>query len=125
MTRLEYKLALRELLNQDVEGLTEEKKAALVKKTLMDHQIEYYQSLTHRNHRKKWKDEELRVILKDAPTKENCLMYARLFERNYGSIELIYRWAATASRDIPEEYRNNRFIKQIKRIAKEVGWRAT
>ncbi len=125
MTRSEYRLMLWELLNQDVEGLTEEKKVRMVKKTLIDHQIEYHQTLTHRNHRKKWKDEELRVILKDAPTKENCLMYARLFERNYGSIELIYRWAATASRDIPEEYRNNRFIKQIKRIAKEVGWRAT
>lgn len=40
MTRSEYRLMLWELLNQDVEGLTEEKKVRLVKKTLIDHQIE-------------------------------------------------------------------------------------
>lgn len=125
MKKAEYKLKLWELLNQDVEGLTEEKKAALIKNTLISYQIERHKTLPHRNQRKRWEDKDLRVILKDAPTKENCLLYAQLFEKNYGSIELIYRWAATADRDIPEEYRNNRFIKQIKRIAKEVGWRAS
>lgn len=125
MKKSDYKLALQKLLDQNVEGLTEEKKTALVKNMLLKRQIELYKKTDHRNQRKKWEDRELRVILRDAPTKENCLAYARLFERSYDSIELIYRWAATADCDLPEEYRDNRFIKQMKRIAKEVGWRAT
>ena len=41
-------------------------------------------------------DDELRVILSDAPTKENCLKHPRAFNRGYGAIEQIYRWAATS-----------------------------
>jgi len=72
-----------------------------------------------------WTDDELRVVLSDALTKSNCLKHARSFKRGYGSIEQIYRWAATPSPKIEEKGRGeDSFIKQVKRIAKQLGWRA-
>ena len=71
----------------------------------------------------KWTDEELKIILSDAPTKENCVKYARLFKRGYGSIEQIYRWAMTATKEMSEDRKNDSFILQVKRIAKELGIR--
>lgn len=36
---------------------------------------------------KPWTDEELQIVLQDAPKKENCLKYAIVFKLGYGSIE--------------------------------------
>lgn len=55
----------------------------------------------------KWSDEELKIILSDAPTKENCIKYARLFKRGYGSIEQIYRWSVTTMKEMSEERKND------------------
>lgn len=72
-----------------------------------------------------WTDDELRVILSFAPTKENCLLLAKAFKRGYGSIEQIYRWATTDLKTIKNSVRkNDSFVLQIKRIYKEMGWRA-
>jgi len=76
------------------------------------------------NKNKPWTDEELTIILLDAPTKANCIKYAKIFKRGYGSIEQIYRWAATTDKDIKESRPNDSFISQIKKIAKEIGFRA-
>lgn len=77
------------------------------------------------NKGKPWTDEELKVVLSFAPTKENCLLLAKAFKRGYGSIEQIFRWATTDLGKIKEsERKNNAFILQIKRIYKELGWRA-
>lgn len=73
---------------------------------------------------KSWTDDELRVVLADAPTKENCLKHARGFNRGYGSIEQIYRWAATNDKEIKKKRPDDAFIEQIKRVAKQLGWRA-
>lgn len=74
---------------------------------------------------KPWTDAELRVVLSDAPTKENCVKHAKAFCRGYGALEQIYRWAAADRNTIREKGRENDvFIAQIKRIAKELGWRA-
>ena len=73
---------------------------------------------------KPWTDDELRVVLSDAPTKENCLKHARGFNRGYGSIEQIYRWAATSDAEIRRKRPGDAFIAQIKRAAKQLGWRA-
>lgn len=69
-----------------------------------------------------WTDAQLRVVLSDAPTKDNCLKHARAFGRGYGSIEQIYRWAATA--DAKKKRPGDAFIAQIKRVARQIGWRA-
>jgi hypothetical protein len=73
---------------------------------------------------KPWTDDELRVVLADAPTKENCLKHARGFARGYGAIEQIYRWAATPDAEIRQKRPDDAFIKQIKKVAKQLGWRA-
>jgi hypothetical protein len=74
---------------------------------------------------KPWTDDELRVVLSDAPTKENCLKHARAFGRGYGAVEQIYRWAASSEMQIRQRGRlNDAFIQQVKRIAKQLGWRA-
>lgn len=77
------------------------------------------------NKGKPWSDDELKVILSFAPTKENCLLLAKAFKRGYGSIEQIFRWATTGINEIKNsERKDDSFILQIKRIYKELGWRA-
>lgn len=73
---------------------------------------------------KPWSDDELRVVLSDAPTKENCLKHARGFNRGSGAIEQIYRWAATSDTEVARKRPDHEFIAQIKRVAKQQGWRA-
>jgi hypothetical protein len=75
------------------------------------------------NSGKPWSDEELTVILSAPPTQENCIRYARLFRRGYGSIEQIYRWAATSNEVVDEKRPDNTFIQQIRLISKRLGWR--
>jgi hypothetical protein len=52
------------------------------------------------NKNEHWPDDQLRVILSAAPTQENCGKHAKAFGRGYGSIEQIYRWAATDAETI-------------------------
>ena len=77
-----------------------------------------------RNKGKPWTDAEPRVVLSDAPTKENCVKHAKAFGRGYGALEQVYRWAATTDPEIKRLRPNDKFIAQIKRVAKELGWRA-
>lgn len=74
------------------------------------------------NKGKAWTDEELYVILSDAPTKVNCEKYAKAFKRGYGSIAQIYQWAMVKKKDIKEKRPNDKFINQVKKVAKQVGW---
>ena len=76
------------------------------------------------NKGKEWSDLELRTVLLDAPTKENCLKFAQAFRRSPGSIEQIYRWALTPAERIEETRSDNTFVLQIKRVSKEIGWKA-
>lgn len=63
----------------------------LVHNLLVDYEKENESLRDISNKGEKWADEELKIILSDAPTKENCVKYAKLFKRGYGSIEQIYR----------------------------------
>lgn len=74
------------------------------------------------NKGKPWSDAELAIILSDAPTKSNCKKYAQAFKRGSGSIEQIYRWAMTSKKDIKRKRGNEKFVNQIKRVSKKVGW---
>lgn len=64
------------------------------------------------------------LILNDAPTVANCVKYAKAFGRGYGSIEQIYRWAATPQKDIQGRGETDAFIEQIKRVSRLLGRRA-
>ncbi len=107
----------------ELDNIQIDNKEKLLKEYCFEKQLnfEYDQS----NKGKPWTDDELKVILSFAPTKENCLLLAKAFKRGYGSIEQIFRWATTDLKTIKSSDRNDdSFILQIKRIYKEMGWRA-
>lgn len=86
---------------------------------------EKHQNFDQSNKGKPWTDDELKVILSFVPTKENCLLLAKAFKRGYGSIEQIFRWATTDMKTIKNsERKDDSFVLQVKRIYKELGWRA-
>lgn len=100
-----------------------DEKMNLVTKLLIDYEKNHEAQRDISNKGKKWTDEELEIILSDAPTKDNCLKYAKLFKRGYGSIEQIYRWSVTAEVNMSEDRKNDSFIIQIKKVTKKLGLR--
>lgn len=125
MKKSEFQQSLFSAFDQFVDGMSFEERMELIEKCVLEYQKKHDKERERPNYRRPWSDRELRVVLQSAPTMENCLRYAKLFGRGYGSIELIYRWASTADQDIPEEKVDDVFIAHVKRIAKEVGWRAS
>ena len=122
MKKKELKEELLLLLNQDVVGLTQIEKINLIRDFLLEAEKEVGHN--EKNKGKEWADDELRIVLSFSPNKENCLRLAKAFNRGYGSIEQIFRWAATSEKSIENKGRNeDRFVNQVKRIAKECGWR--
>lgn len=123
MNRTEFKAAVVRLLQTDMTSTNWDEKVAIIRQCIIE--LDQQQGHDETNKGKSWTDAELRVILTTAPTKENCMKLARAFRRGYGSIEQIYRWAASSEDEIQLKRPEDAFIKQIKRVAKEVGWRAT
>lgn len=123
MLRKEFKEHLFDAMNNDIDGFTYDEKMNLIMKLIVDFEKEHESERDISNKGNKWSDEELKIILSDAATKENCIKYARLFKRGYGSIEQIYRWSTTAEADMSDERKNDSFILQIKKICKEIGLR--
>ena len=125
MKKSEFKQALLDLYSQDIDELSLQEKMRFIEEV----SIEYYASKDNEKFRdcsqkgKPWTDEELQIILQDAPTKANCLKYAILFKRGYGSIEQIYRWAATSDEEVQRKRPDDAFIKQIKQVSKEIRLR--
>ncbi|MCI9221132.1 MAG: hypothetical protein HFH94_15630 [Lachnospiraceae bacterium] len=123
MKRKEFKEKLFLALDEDVDGISYDEKMMLVHSLLVEYEKENEEKRDTTNKGEKWTDEELKIILMDAPTKENCVKYARLFKRGYGSIEQIYRWSVTAWTDMDDERKEHSFVQQIKKVAKEIGIR--
>lgn len=123
MKRKDFKESLYDALDNEVDGMSYDEKMTLVHSLLVDYEKDNEEKRDISNKGCKWSDEELKIILFDAPTKENCIKYARLFKRGYGSIEQIYRWSVTTTKEMSEERKNDSFIIQVKRIAKELGIR--
>lgn len=124
MADREFKEQVYRLFDADIDGMGHEQKVEYIERLVFEYQRDRDECRERPNSRKKWEDEELMVILNDAPTVENCVKYARIFKRGYGSIEQIYRWAAVPRRDMSERRANDAFILQIKRVAKQLGRRA-
>lgn len=123
MKRKEFKEKFFASLDNNVDDMNYDEKMVLVHNLLVDYEKENEDKRDTSNKGEKWTDEELKVILSDAPTKENCVKYAKLFRRGYGSIEQIYRWSTTAKSDMSDERKGDSFIMQIKKVAKELGLR--
>ena len=111
------------MLKSDVDNMSYDEKMILVNNLLIDFEKENEYLRDTSNKGQKWKDEELKIILSDAPSKANCLKYARLFKRGYGSIEQIYRWSTTSLIEMSDERKEDSFIRQIKKVVKELGLR--
>ena len=118
-----FKEKLEEIINQEVHQLTWEEKLSYVRQILVELDKEHVSEPL--NKRNPWHDDELRLILQMDPTTENIMRLAKAFKRGYGSIEQIYRWAAEDQKSNDVKRPNDSFVKQIKRIASEVGRRAT
>lgn len=124
MKKKEFKDNLFEALSNEVDDMSYDEKIRFIEKLVVDYQKDNDNKREKRNHGLPWKDDELRIVLQSAPTVYNCMKFAKLFGRGYGSIEQIYRWAATDMESIKEKRPDDGFVMQIKRIAKELGWRA-
>ena len=124
MTKREFKEVIRQLLNEEISSLSSwEEKVSFTRQILIEMDKDHGHDESNKG--KPWSDDELRLILQLSPTKENMVKLARAFRRGYGSIEQIYRWAAEDKRSIQQKRPNDAFVQQIKRIATEIGWRAT
>lgn len=123
MKKYEYKQKMYDLLNESVDNMDFNDKMNFVSNIIIEFEKENENLRDTTNKGKSWEDEELKIILMDAPTKYNCLKYAKLFKRGYGSIEQIYRWATTPVKDMPDERKVDAFIQQIKRVVKDIGFR--
>lgn len=123
MKKNDYKERMFDLLGGNIDDMEFDEKMNFVSNIIIEFEKENEDLRDTSNKGKKWKDEELKIILTDAPTKYKCLKYAKIFKRGYGSIEQIYRWATTPIKYMSDERQNNAFIQQIKRVAKEIGFR--
>ena len=123
MKKSEYKERMFDLLNDNIDCMVFNEKIDFVYNIIIEFEKENEHLRDMSNKGEKWKDEELKIILTDAPTKYNCSKYAKIFKRGYGSIEEIYRWATTPIKDMSDKRKNDAFIQQIKRVAKEIGFR--
>lgn len=124
MKQAKFKASIFEAFSQEVEGMSYDEKMRLIEKYVIEYQQKNDDLRTKPNRGEPWTDEELRVILQDAPTKSSCVKYAKIFGRGYGSIEQIYRWASTDDQTVREKRPDDAFVAHVKQIAKEVGWRA-
>lgn len=123
MKKKEFKEKLFAVLSCDIDNLSFDEKMNVVSNLLIEFEKENEDKRDISKKGQKWADEELKIILSDAPTKANCVKYARIFKRGYGSIEQIYRWSTTAKTDMSDERKEDSFILQIKNVAKELGLR--
>lgn len=125
MKKSEFKQELLRLYSQNVDDMNFEEKMRFIEAVSIDFHAskdnDKYRDCSQKG--KPWTDEELYVILQDAPTKANCLKYAILFKRGYGSIEQIYRWAATSDEAVARKRPDDTFIRQIKKVSKEIKLR--
>ena len=123
MKKREYKEKLYKMFDENIENMNFLEKMRFINKILLEYQKENEDKRDTSNKGEKWTDAELKIILSDAPTQQNCLKYAILFKRGYGSIEQIYRWSTTQDQKLSERRKEDSFIQQIKRVSKELGLR--
>lgn len=122
MKKSEFAKAIENMLLDPNNPMTLDARIEVIQKTTL--KVQKDSDFDQSNKGNAWSDQELKVILQHAPTAENCLTLAKAFKRGYGSIEQIYRWAATSDQDVAASRPDHAFVAQIKRVAKQIGWRA-
>lgn len=127
MNKKEYKEVFFKLFKTEVISnnnvLSDNEKIKEVKGYIFEYEKDLEYDISNKG--KEWTDDELKIVLSFAPTKENCIKLAKAFKRGYGSIEQIFRWAVVSEKELETKDRlDDKFVQQIKKIYKEVGWRA-
>jgi hypothetical protein len=123
VNKTQYRNEIRTLLQKQVGTLSLDEKLAIVRECVIE--LQKAGGFDESNKGAPWTDDEIRVVLQHSPTKENCIRLARGFRRGYGSIELIFRWAASTEEEVATKRPVDAHIQRVKRIAREIGWRAT
>lgn len=127
MNKKEFKKEFWDLIHEEVTSnkteLDMQTKINEIKNYLVDIEIDESYDMSNKN--TKWTDEEMKIVLSFAPSKDNCLKLAKAFKRGYGSVEQIFRWSTATKEEIINKGReNDAFVQQIKRVYKEIGWKA-
>lgn len=120
MKKREYKEQLYKVFDKGIENMDFLEKMCFIHKTFLEYQRDNEDKRDTSNKGEKWTDEQLKIILSDAPTQQNCIKYATLFKRGYGSIEQIYRWSTTQDQKLSERRKEDSFIQQIKKLQKNL-----
>ena len=81
MKKIEFQEKLYELFETEIDDVSIKEKCDFIQKIFIEYQINKDKVRSPLNKGNKWKDEELKLILSVAATKENCLKFARLFDR--------------------------------------------
>ncbi|MCC6963516.1 MAG: hypothetical protein IT585_09720 [candidate division Zixibacteria bacterium] len=121
MKKSDLRARLKELVSEGVDGMTWPECLSCCRRLLAEFDAEHIDDISNRG--KPWSDAEIKIILRLPPTSESIALLARAFKRGAGSIEQIYKWAATEQQRIDEARPDDSFVKQIKRVANEIGWR--
>lgn len=78
MKKTEFKARLFELWDIKIDDVSYEDKMKLIERYFIEFQIKHDEQRDRPNKGDSWTDEELRVVLMDAPTKSNCIKYAKI-----------------------------------------------
>jgi len=122
MKKREFQEKICALLSTPVEGVSWDEKLSLIKNESI--KIEKEKNDCPDNKGQPWTDSELRLVLNMPANTESVCLLAKALKRGHGSIEQIYRWAGQSPKRIATERSNDKFIQQIARIRKEIGWRS-
>ena len=117
MTKKEFRTELFDTLSKSIDGMTFDEQITYVEKLFISFQKDNEMKRDTSNKGKEWTDEQLKIILSDAASASNCMKYAKI----YGSIEQIYRWSTTPQKDVDRKRGDDKFVLQVKRIARELG----
>ena len=75
------------------------------------------------NSKRPYSDEDLIVILSDAPTRANVTKHAARFQRTERAIFIVYRRALLPAKTVAKsKWNQNSFANQIRRVKKQLGW---
>jgi len=123
MKKKEFKDKLLQLLTEGIEELSTDQVIQKTKLFIFEYEKKQKHELENKGN--PWTDEELRIVLSFAPTKENILKLAKGFKRSYVSIEHIFSLAVTSNEKIKNKGKlDDNFIQQVKRVYNESGWKA-
>lgn len=122
MKKKEFQDFVRTILSAPVDGLDWNGKLAFIQNEAFKMDKEFNDDPIKKG--QPWTDDELRLVLSMPATTDSVCLLAKALGRGHGSIEQIFRWAGQSPSRIEAERSDDKFIQQIVKIRKELGWRS-